>query len=185
MNQLHTSLRQLRLSGLLASLDVRLQEAAAARLGHGEFLELILQDELNVRHQRRLARRTKAADFRALKTLEDFDWAFNPSIPRKQLFELAAGNSLRTHKDILFLGPPGVGKTHRAQALGYEAIKQGQEVLYRSIFDLVRDFMKDEAFKQQDKTLRRYLKPDLASGRWNEQPRRIRWLVPRSSQCTR
>src|SRR5882757_4148523 len=54
-----------------------------------------------------------------------------------------------------------MGKTHLAQALGYEAIKQGKEVLYRSIFDLVRDFMKDEAFNQQDKTLRRYLKPDL------------------------
>ena len=161
MSQLETTLRQLRLSGLMQSLDVRLQEAAAGRLGHGEFLELILQDELNVRHQRMLARRTKAADFRALKTLEDFDWQFNPSISRKQIFELAAGAYLSPGKDILFLGPPGVGKTHLAQALGYEAIKQGKEVLYRSIFDLVRDFMKDEAFKQQDKTLRRYLKPDL------------------------
>ncbi len=161
MTQLQTTLRQLRLSGLLQTLDVRLQEAAASRLGHGEFLELILQDELNVRHQRMLARRTKAADFRALKTLEDFDWQFNPSISRKQIFELAAGNYLREGKDILFLGPPGVGKTHLAQALGYEAIKTGKEVLYRSIFDLVRDFLKDEAFKQQDKTLRRYLKPDL------------------------
>lgn len=161
MTQLHTTLRQLRLSGLLQTLDVRLQEAAASRLGPAEFLELILQDELNVRHQRMLARRTKAADFRALKSLEDFDWHFNPSIPRKQLFELAAGNYLRAGKDVLFLGPPGVGKTHLAQALGYEAIKQGKEVLYRSIFDLVRDFLQDEAFKQQDKTLRRYLKPDL------------------------
>jgi DNA replication protein DnaC len=62
---------------------------------------------------------------------------------------------------VLFLGPPGVGKTHLAQAIGYEAIRQNFLVLYRSIFDLVRDFMKDEAFNQQDKTLRRYLKPDL------------------------
>ena len=161
MTQLKTTLRQLRLSGLMQSLDVRLQEALAARLGHMEFLELIFQDELNVRHQRRLARRTKAADFRALKTLEDFDWQFNSSINRKQIFDLAAGSYLRENKDILFLGPPGVGKTHLAQALGYEAIKQGKEVLYRSIFDLVRDFLKDEAFNQQDKTLRRYLKPDL------------------------
>jgi DNA replication protein DnaC len=149
MIQLHTTLRQLRLSGLSQSLDVRLQEAAAGRLSHGEFLELILQDELNVRHQRRLQRRTKAADFRALKTLEDFDWHFNPSIRRAQIFELAAGNYLREGKDILLLGPPGVGKTHLAQALGYEAIKQGKEVLYRSIFDLVRDFLKDEAFKRK------------------------------------
>jgi DNA replication protein DnaC len=59
------------------------------------------------------------------------------------------------------IGPPGVGKTHLAQALGYEAIKRNFQVLYRSIFDLVRDFMKDEAFKQQDRTLRRYLKPEL------------------------
>ena len=161
MSQLETTLRQLRLSGLTQTLSVRLQEAAAARLGHAEFLELILQDELNVRQQRLLARRTKAADFRALKALDDFDWQFNPSISRKQIFELAAGNYLRDGKDILLLGPPGVGKTHLAQALGYEAIKQGKEVLYRSIFDLVRDFLKDEAFKQQDKTLRRYLKPDL------------------------
>lgn len=161
MSHLQTTLRQLRLSGLALTLDVRLQEAIAARLGHGEFLELILQDELNVRRQRQLERRTKAADFRALKTLEDFDWQFNPSIRRSQLFELAAGSYLRETKDILFLGPPGVGKTHLAQALGYEAIKQGKDVLYRSIFDLVRDFLKDEAFNQQDKTLRRYLKPDL------------------------
>jgi DNA replication protein DnaC len=161
MIPIETTLRQLRLSGLAQSLSVRLQEAAAGRLSHGEFLELILQDELNVRHQRQLARRTKAADFRGLKTLEDFDWQFNPSISRKQIFELAAGQYLRDAKDVLFLGPPGVGKTHLAQALGYEAIKQGKDVLYRSIFDLVREFLRDEAFAQQDKVLRKYLKPDL------------------------
>ena len=161
MTQLQNTLRKLRLSGLMQTLEVRLQEAASNRLSHAEFLELIVQDELNVRHQRLLARRTTAADFRTLKTLEDFDWQFNPSINRKQIFDLAAGSYLRERKDILLLGPPGVGKTHLAQALGYEAIKQGKEVLYRSIFDLVRDFMKDEAFKQQDKTLRRYLKPDV------------------------
>lgn len=158
---LESTLRQLRLSGLAQSLSVRLQEAAANRLSHGEFLELILQDELNVRHQRLLGRRTKAADFHSLKALDNFDWSFNPSIHKKEIFELATGNFIRQAKDVLFLGPPGVGKTALAQALGYEAIKAGFQVLYRSIFDLVRDFMKDEAFSQQDRTLRKYLKPDL------------------------
>jgi DNA replication protein DnaC len=161
MNALETTLKQLRLSGLAQTLKVRLQEAAANQLGHAEFLELICQDELNVRQQRSMARRTKAADFRGLRTLEDFDWSFNPSINRKQIFELATGRFIREAKDVLFLGPPGVGKTHLAQALGYEAIKMDFHVLYRSIFDLVRDFMRDEAFNQQDRTLRRYLKPEL------------------------
>ena len=82
------SLKRLRLSGLAESLDVRLQEAASNRLDHLEFLELILQDELAVRQQRLVARRTKAASFRDQKTLEDFDWDFNRSIKRKGIFDL-------------------------------------------------------------------------------------------------
>ena len=158
---LSQTLRKLRLSGLASTLEVRLQEAAASGLNHREFLELILQDELNVRQQRLLARRTTAAEFHALKPLEDFDWSFNPSIHRKEIYDLATCRFIREAHDVLFLGPPGVGKTALAQALGYEAIKAGFLVLYRSIFDLVRDFLKDEAFNQQDRTLRKYLKPDL------------------------
>lgn len=158
---LDQTLRQLRLSGLLQSLPVRLQEAAANRLAHAEFLELILQDELAVRQERLLTRRTQSADFRHLKTLEDFDWHFNPAIQRKVIFDLAAGAFIRKGTDVLLIGPPGVGKTHLAQAIGYEAIKMNFHVLYRSIFDLVRDFLKDEAFSQQERTVRKYLKPDL------------------------
>ncbi|SRR6266568_3690627 len=160
-NNLDNAIKELYLSGLRQTLEVRLQEAVANRLSHGEFLELLLQDELNVRHQRRLARRTDAAEFRQLKTLEDFDWQFNPSIQRRSMYELAAGNFIRQHTDVLFIGPPGVGKTHLAQAIGYCAIQMGMHVLYRSIFDLVREFLKDETFNQQDQTLRTYLKPDL------------------------
>src|SRR5437764_1710164 len=161
MSNLENTLKQLRLSGVLQTLDVRLQEAVANRLGHAEFLELICQDEINVRQQRLMERRTKAADFRGLKTLEDFDWSFNPAIHRKDIYDLATCNFIRQAKDVLFLGPPGVGKTHLAQAIGYEAIRMNFHVLYRSIFDLVRDFLKDEAFSQQERAVRKYLKPDL------------------------
>ncbi|MEK7818021.1 MAG: ATP-binding protein, partial [Actinomycetota bacterium] len=79
--------RQLRLSGLAASLDLRLQEATSHQLSHAQFLELLLQDELNVRAQRRLERRKQAAGFRDLKPLEDFDWGFNPAIKRSQIYD--------------------------------------------------------------------------------------------------
>jgi DNA replication protein DnaC len=158
---LHSALKKLRLSGLLQSLDVRLQEAAGHNLNHREFLELIVQDELLVRSDRTVNRRVKAAAFRDLKTLEDFDWSFNPALKKKQVYDLATCRFVRESRDVLWLGPPGVGKSHLVQALGYQAIKAGFGVLYRSIFDVVRDFLHDEALAGEDKVLAKYLKPDL------------------------
>lgn len=153
--------RKLRLSGLAASLDLRLQEAAANQLPHLQFLELLLQDELNVRAQRQLERRKKAAGFRDLKPLEDFDWGFNPSIKRSQIFDLATGQFIRQHRDVLLLGPPGVGKSCLAQGLGHAAIRAGFCVLYCSVFDLVREMQADHSPSEAQRTLTRYLKPDL------------------------
>jgi DNA replication protein DnaC len=154
-------LKKLRLSGLAQTLEVRLQEAAGHGLTHLEFLELILQDELAIRSDRHISRRLRAAQFREPKTLEDFDFAFNPSIKKKQVYDLATCRFIREARSILWLGAPGTGKSHLCQALGYQAIKAGHTVLYRSIFDLVRDFLHDEALAGQDKVLARYLKPDL------------------------
>jgi DNA replication protein DnaC len=162
MNErLQSALQQLHLSGLAQALDVRLQEATGNQLNHAEFLELILQDELLVRQQRQIDRRVKAAGFRELKPLDDFNFSFNPSIKRTQIFDLATCRFIREMKDVLLVGPPGTGKSFLAQALGYQAIKQGHVVLYRSIFDVVRDFLQDEALEGQERILNKYLKPDL------------------------
>ena len=155
------TLKLLKLSGLARSVEIRLHEARSNNLSHAEFLELLLQDELCVRNERLLARRVKAACFREVKPIDHFDWSFNASLPKKQILDLATCRFLREHRDVLFVGPPGTGKSFLVQALGYQAIKQGCLVLYRSIFDVVRDFLHDEAFAGHDKILGKYLKPDL------------------------
>ena len=160
-DRLRNALKKLRLSGLSQSLEVRLHEAASHNLNHLEFLELILQDELLVRSERLLQRRIQVAAFRELKTLDQFDWSFNPSVKKKQVFDLATGQFIREARDVLWLGAPGLGKSHLVQAIGYQALKAGFLVLYRSIFDVVRDFLHDDVLGQDDKMLTRYLKPDL------------------------
>ena len=120
-----------------------------------------MQDELLVRNERQIQRGIKAADFRELRTLEDFDWQFNLSVKKKQIYDLASGRFIRENRDVLFLGPPGTGKSHLVQAIGYHAVKMGFRVRYRSIFDIVRDFLHDEAFEGHDKVMAKYLMADL------------------------
>lgn len=159
---LKTQARKLRLSALAANLDLRLQEAASNQLPHAQFLELLLQDELNQRHSKAIARDTKAAAFREQRALSDFDFSFNPGIPRARIYELATCAFIVQARDVLLIGPPGVGKSHIAQALGQEAIRRGHKTYYRSIFELVRDLQATggDSDKQQQ-VLNRYLKPQL------------------------
>ena len=158
---LRRQLKELRLSGLSQTLELRLEEATASKLDHAEFLELILADEMAVRGDRQIERRVKAAAFRDQKNLEEFDFEFNPSVKRKQIYDLAAGDFLRKHHDAILVGPPGVGKSHIVQSIGRHLIRAGYTVYYRSIFDCVRDFLHDEAFEGHDRILNRYLTPDL------------------------
>jgi DNA replication protein DnaC len=160
-NALKQHLKKLRVSGLLSSLEVRLHEAEANRLPYAEFLELFFQDEINIRHKRLLARRHKSADFREPRSLDNFDFGFNPSINRSQIYELATCQFVRQHRDVVFIGPPGVGKSHLAQAIELEALKAGFVVLYHSIFDLVRELLTQETLSAEARMLNKYLKPDL------------------------
>lgn len=160
-NTLKQYAHTLRLSGLLSTLELRLKEAEASRLPYAQFLEIVFQDEINVREQRTIARRHKAADFRELRSLDNFDFAFNPSLDRARIYELAACHFIRQQRDALLIGPPGVGKSHLAQAIGVEAIKAGFLVLYRSVFDLVRELSVEATQTGESRLLGKYLKPDL------------------------
>lgn len=109
------------------------------------FLELILQDELLVRDSRQMNRRIVSACFRDAKRREDFDFSFNSWIKKNRIFDLATCHFIRERRDVLWLGPPGTGKSHLCQSIGIAAIRSGFTVYYRSIFDTVRNFLHDEA----------------------------------------
>jgi len=160
-SNLLSTLRKLRMSGLASTLEIRLHEAATSGLNHREFLELLLQDELLLRNDRLIARRVAIAGFRDLKRLEDFDFSYNTSIKKSQVYDVATCRFVRERRDVLWVGPPGTGKSHLCQAIGLCAIRNGLTVYYRSIFDTVRDFLQDEALEGQERILQRYLKPDL------------------------
>jgi DNA replication protein DnaC len=138
--ELQRALRQLRCSGIAAGLEARLLEAQAEKLVPIDFLSRLIQDELLRRQDRLLERRVKVAGFRdAGKRLDTFDFDFNKKMPRALIFELATARWVTQHEDALLLGPPGTGKSHLAQAVGFAAIQQGHRVLYRETHVLVEE----------------------------------------------
>ena len=159
-NAMIEKLKELRLPGMLGNLDMRVQEARTNQLDFEEFLEILVDDELTLRQNRKKERALKKASFRNLKTLEDFDWQFNSNIDRSVFYNLGSCAFIRDGRDVLLIGPPGTGKTHLAQAVGYEAIKRGLSVVYRSVFDLVHDLQFSDPGKE-NAVMTKYLKCDL------------------------
>lgn len=134
------ALRQLRVSGMAATLESRLIQAQAENSAPLDLVSALVQDELTRRQDRLLERRIKQAEFRdAGKTLDSFDFDFNKKMDRRLVFELAAGHFVEKREDVLFLGPPGSGKSHLAQAIGHTAIRQGHKVLYRETHVLLEE----------------------------------------------
>jgi DNA replication protein DnaC len=138
--ELTRTLRQLRLGGMAAVLETRLHQAQVEPMPPIDFLSCLVADELNRRGDRLLERRKKQAAFRdPHKMLDNFDFNFNKKMNRSLVFDLATGTFIARHEDALFLGPPGTGKSHLAQAIGQAAIQQGYRVLYRETHKLLED----------------------------------------------
>jgi DNA replication protein DnaC len=138
--ELNRALCQLRLSGMAALLEMRLQQAQTERLVPIDLLSTLVSDELTCRADRLLERRRKQARFRdAGRTLDSFDFDFNKKMNRHLIYELASGRFIAQREDALLLGAPGTGKSHLAQAIGQSAIQQGYKVLYREAYGLLEE----------------------------------------------
>src|ERR1700757_4671318 len=130
--ELNRALRQLRLGGIAAVLEMRLHQAQVESMAPIDLISGLVADELTRRGDRLLERRRKQAQFRdPQKTLDNFDFTFNPKMNRSLIFDLATAAFINKREDVLFLGPGGTGKSHLAQAIGQAAIHQGYKVMYR------------------------------------------------------
>lgn len=130
MPELNPLLKQLRLSGILDSLEARNRQAIDGQLAYTEFLALLIHDEVARREQKKFTTRLRRASFRAAKTLEGFDFDRLPGVNRALVHDLATGRYLDEQVAVLIAGPCGTGKSHLAQALGHCAVRQGVDVLF-------------------------------------------------------
>jgi DNA replication protein DnaC len=158
---LASRLKTLRLSGILESLDVRLEQARSASLGYLELLELIVQDEIERREARNLAQRLKKAAFEEPKAMEEFEFAALPGINVAAIKDLATCLFVAKKEHVILYGPPGVGKTHLAQALGNQACRIGHSTLFVKSTKLFRGLHNARADDTWEKALKKLLAPDL------------------------
>ncbi len=154
-------LRQLRLSGILDTLDVRSQQAIDEHWTYGEFLERLLEDEVERRQQKQLSLRVRRATLAGDKTLETFDFGFNPVINRQKVYDLATGNFIREKRNVLICGPTGVGKSHLAQGLAHAACRSGFDVVFTNAHTMLRHLHAGRADNTFEKRLASYVNPDL------------------------
>lgn len=159
--QLKIQLKTLKLAGILDNLDLRLLEAQSNQLAYSEFLSLLLTDELEARDQRKLGRLLTQARMGVQKTLESFDFSFNPSPFAPQIRELATCRFLDRAENIFFLGPTGTGKTHLAKAICHQACRKYYSVRFYNFFQFFSELNMAVLNSQADTWLKQLIKVDL------------------------
>ena len=160
-HHLEQQLKRLKMPGLAQTLDLRLSEARENNLGYLEFLSLLIEDEMGSRENNMLSKRLKAAGFGVQQTFEQFDFRFNEeALPASTLRDLATCHFVEQHRNIVIGGPPGIGKTHAAKAIGHQACRAGYQVRFRPTQRLLSDLCADSA-ERAERELRYAIKVDL------------------------
>ncbi|PIE63996.1 MAG: transposase [Deltaproteobacteria bacterium] len=154
-------LKKLRLSGVLETLDLRRRQAVDDNLAFEEFLLRLLTDEVERRETKQLRLRMRRAQFEEAQTIEDFDFAFNPEIPKAAIIDLATILFIERRENVLLIGPSGVGKSHIGQALGERACRRGKTVLFVQAHKMFTDLRAARADQSYERRMLRYTGPDL------------------------
>ena len=160
-HQLIPFLKRLRLSGILQTLEVRNQQAIEGQWSYIEFLARLLEDEVERRAQKQLQLRIRRAAINTTKTLEGFDFNFNPSVNRQQVLDLSTCSYIGRRRNVLICGPTGVGKTHLAHALTHEACRRGHTALFVNTYKMLKHINGGRADGTLERRFQTYLRPDL------------------------
>jgi DNA replication protein DnaC len=154
-------LKRLKLGGVLETLDLRVRQAVEDGLDHHEFLIRLLQDEVERRESKALERRVKHAAFDGSKSLDDFDFTFNPNVPKARIIDLGTCRFIDRRENVVIIGPAGVGKSHIAQALGHRACRLGLRVLHTPAHQLLSELRAARADYSWQKRVERLATLDL------------------------
>ena len=160
-HQLEPKLKSLRLSGILETLALRNKQAIEEKCTYVDFLLRLLEDEVERRGQKQLNLRLKRSGLDSGKSIEGFDFSFNPAVNRGQVYDLAAGGYIEKAECVFLIGPAGVGKTHLAQALGHEAVRKGIDVLYTRTSRMLAHINAGRADGTIERRLNTYIRTDL------------------------
>ncbi len=160
-NQLIQQLKGLKLGGIVDTLELRNREALERKISYMDFLSLLVEDEIERRNQARYTRMLRKANFDPNKTLESFDFDFNPAIDKKQIFDLASCRYIERKEQVWLMGQSGVGKSHLAQALAHEACRREIDAVFTTVDKMLRDINGGRADGTLGKRIRKYSQPPL------------------------
>ena len=160
-SSLFKDLRNLKLSGIAKTLEVRNEQAIKEKLSYMEFLELLIEDELANRKDNSYKKRFQKAHFPFTKTLEEYDFNFQPTLNRQEIYNLATCEFIRKKENVVFIGPPGTGKTHLSISIGIKALQQGYKVIFTTVSDMMSALFESKADNSYAQKLKYYLSSDL------------------------